>query len=62
MEEAHGAGLQPFPWPQDFPSPKISAVWTQSYSKKDISYLCSKYHAPYHTHLTKNPRWRVSKI
>ena len=27
-----------------------------------ISPLCSKYHTPYHTHFTKNPRWRVSKI
>ena len=26
-----------------------------------ISPLCSKCHTPYHTHLTKNPRWRVSK-
>jgi hypothetical protein len=62
MEETHGAGLQPFPWPQDSPSPNIATVWIKSYSKKDISSLCSKYHTPYHTHFTWNPRWRVSKI
>ena len=48
-------GLKIPPAPREKQSgPRVTA--------RRISPLCSKYHAPYHTHSTKNPRWRVSKI